>query len=174
MIIGLTGVAGSGKDTVGKILCEDYGFTRFAFADALREVLLETDPYLATGFRLSSVLNRNNGDWDTVKWRWPEVRRLLQTLGVAIRSLDPGFWVRRLDPTLAPNIVVTDVRFPNEVRRVEELGGVVYRVIGRGGLTSASPHVSETAIETSLRVIDNSGTLDDLKGVVELMMKEGK
>ena len=44
MIIGLTGYAQSGKDTVAKILVENYGFTRIAFADKIREFLYETNP----------------------------------------------------------------------------------------------------------------------------------
>ncbi len=44
MIIGLTGYAQSGKDTVANILVERYGFTRVAFADKIREFLYETNP----------------------------------------------------------------------------------------------------------------------------------
>jgi cytidylate kinase len=44
MIIGLTGYAQSGKDTVAKILVENYGYTRVAFADKIREFLYETNP----------------------------------------------------------------------------------------------------------------------------------
>ena len=49
MIIGLTGYAQSGKDTVAKILIEQYGFTRVAFADKIRELLYEMDPPVPTG-----------------------------------------------------------------------------------------------------------------------------
>jgi hypothetical protein len=46
IIIGLSGYAQSGKDTVGQLLVEKHGFTRFAFADYLREVCCAFDPII--------------------------------------------------------------------------------------------------------------------------------
>lgn len=43
-IIGLSGYARSGKDEAAKILVEEYGFTRVAFADKLRDVLYALNP----------------------------------------------------------------------------------------------------------------------------------
>lgn len=40
-IIGLTGPAGSGKDTVADLLCAHHGYTKMAFADALRAEVCE-------------------------------------------------------------------------------------------------------------------------------------
>lgn len=41
-VVGLTGVARSGKDTVGRMLVERYGFTRVAFADGLKSMAAAT------------------------------------------------------------------------------------------------------------------------------------
>mgnify|MGYP006283771541 FL=1 len=41
MIIGLTGYAQSGKDTVASLLVEHYGYERVAFADKIRSFLYE-------------------------------------------------------------------------------------------------------------------------------------
>ena len=49
MIIGLTGYARSGKDTVAKILVDNYGYKRIAFADKIRELLVEINPILENG-----------------------------------------------------------------------------------------------------------------------------
>ena len=38
-VIGLTGYAQSGKDTVASILVEKYGYRRIAFADKIRDFL---------------------------------------------------------------------------------------------------------------------------------------
>ena len=54
----------------------------------------------------------------------------------------------------------TDVRFPHEVRWIEGLGGVVFRLTGRGGLTGiAREHPSERALDgyPFKYFIDNSG-----------------
>lgn len=48
------------------------------------------------------------------------------------------------------NFVIPDVRFPNEVAFVQEMGGIVIRLTGRGGLTAGtSAHISETALDGS-------------------------
>lgn len=43
MIIGFTGLAGSGKDSVAKYLSEKYGFTMFVFSDILVEEAKKND-----------------------------------------------------------------------------------------------------------------------------------
>ena len=84
MIIGLTGYARSGKDSVAKVLVDHYGFIRLAFADPIRDLLLEVNPILDKGNRLSSLVDEYG--WDIAKAQ-PEVRRLLQTLGVGARKV---------------------------------------------------------------------------------------
>jgi dephospho-CoA kinase len=46
LIIGLSGYAQSGKDTVAELLCLNYGFKRIAFADAIREGVVRLNPML--------------------------------------------------------------------------------------------------------------------------------
>lgn len=69
-----------------------------------------------------------------------------------------------------PNWIITDVRFPNEVKAVEDKGGIVVR-IDRYDLiyTTADNHPSETSLDnhTFDIVITNSGSLDDLVGAVK-------
>jgi hypothetical protein len=38
MIVGISGLAGSGKDTAGDFLCRDYGFVKVSFADVLKRI----------------------------------------------------------------------------------------------------------------------------------------
>ena len=60
MIIGLTGYAQSGKDTLANILVENYGYTRVAFADKIREFLYEVNPMVGcspSGYLQDLVLN---------------------------------------------------------------------------------------------------------------------
>jgi hypothetical protein len=178
-LIGLMGQKRSGKDTVAGFLTADHGFVRLAFADALRDALLKVDPYVGRGdLRVSDLIGAVG--WEGVKGSpaGPEVRRLLQEFGVAVRAVREDAWVavvmrdaatiREGGPgTPSPvgrSVVVTDVRFPDEAAAIRAAGGVIVEV-RRPGLPDDDGHVSEHAwrgIEPRF-VIENSGTLDDLR-----------
>ena len=94
MIIGLSGYAGSGKDTVASVLIEQHGFTRLAFADPIREFLLLINPILSDGHRVNETVTMIG--WDNAKSK-PEVRRLLQDIGVGCRQMfGEDFWIKQL------------------------------------------------------------------------------
>ncbi len=151
MIIGLSGKARSGKDTVGGILVRNHGFTKFSFADALREMALEINPRVFGETHLVSLIAE--GGWEKAK-EYPEVRRLLQQIGVSVRRLDEDFWMRIVSEKLATveNAVITDVRFLNEYWMVVMGGGEVWRVErpGAGLEGSAALHSSETELDDQL------------------------
>ena len=44
MIIGLSGYAQVGKDTVAQILVEEYGYSRIGFADIIRNACYRLNP----------------------------------------------------------------------------------------------------------------------------------
>lgn len=152
-IVGLTGHAGSGKDTAGRFLVEDYGFTRFAFADALKAAALAINPYIFDNERLLDLVTAQG--FDFAKRAHPEVRRFLQELGVSMRRIDPDIWLRPLEALAAKTddpIVVTDVRFDNEAELVAGLGGTLIRLT-RPGYTLAGDtgaHISEAGISDDL------------------------
>src|SRR5581483_2011292 len=81
-LLGLMGYAQAGKDTVAKLLVEEFGFTRIAFADALREALYALNPLIpfeGDHVRLRWLIDASG--WEEAKVRHPEVRELLQRLG---------------------------------------------------------------------------------------------
>jgi hypothetical protein len=131
-IIGLTGLARHGKDTVARVLCREKDYTRVALADGVRSMALAIDPLLYGDIRLSSVI-RVTG-WDKAKSTIPEVRRLLQVIGTeGVRDhIGPDSWVqagkRNIDKVEGP-VVITDVRFPNEAEAVKSWGGIMVRVV---------------------------------------------
>lgn len=175
-IIGLAGYARSGKDTVAGML-KRRGYTRFAFADALKAVALAADPLVETttpggsalivATPLTLVVSKLG--WERAK-KHPDVRRFLQDLGVAVRThVHEGVWVdtvmRQVDGHDG-GAVITDVRFPNEVDAILEQGGTVYRVT-RPSVEPVNSHVSETALgDVELPTIANVGTLSQLERVV--------
>ena len=172
MIIRLTGYARSGKDTVAKVLIENYGFTRIAFADPIRELLLKMNPILEDGHRLNEVVVQFG--WEIAKSR-TEVRRLLQTLGVGARNIfGDNHWIveafKNIDPT--KNYVVTDVRFSNEADWVKDIyNGQIWR-IKRPGVDAINTHVSESEMDSykADQIFHNSGSIEDLEAMIKVRM----
>ena len=190
-IIALSGFARAGKDTVGNILVEEYGFKRVAFADKLREMLYQLNPVVGCEeiksdmtwmepLLLQQVVDEYG--WDGYKetiWG-PEIRRLLQRLGTEAgrQTLWDSIWIDAALTGHDPDarLVVTDARFINEFDAVISRGGYVWRV-DREGVGPANNHASETEAicydKFSLH-IQNNGTLEDLRSVVKKEYESGR
>ena len=168
ILIGLTGPPGCGKDTAADHLVKDHGFVRLAFADPIRQVALAIDPYVHF-FRLSEIVDLYG--WDKAK-RQPEVRRLLQTIGTeAGRDVHGAdVWVDKTFAAikqLGPDqpVVLTDVRFDNEARRLRTFGGRLVRVRRKTDNEDAvMAHQSETESATlhSDHYLPNDGSVTEL------------
>lgn len=139
MIIGLLGFAGSGKGTVGEILIEDYGYHQLAFADSLKDavsVIFDWDRKLLEGDTEVSRAFREKPDdfWSARFGREITPRIILQQVGTeAMRDvIDDGIWIHSLERKISQmkdaNVVITDVRFPNEIDLIRKLGGKIIRV----------------------------------------------
>lgn len=172
-LIGLTGYAGAGKDAVATHLTERCGFTRVAFADALRSSLYALNPIIGPT-RLQEHVDAVG--WDAAKAH-PEVRALLQRLGTEAgrNVLGTDIWVdaamRYAD--LWEHCVISDCRFPNEAAAVIIRKGHLVRVV-RPGVEAVNGHISEHALDAfpAAVTIHNDGTLGDLGVKVELAMEE--
>lgn len=144
IVIGLTGYARAGKDTVADILVRDYGFEKRSFAGPLKKMLRTLDPFMTADWDYTPGYSCSEGccaneSVETIPVRLSELqgyteddlkesfggeyRRLLQVLGTdCIRAIDPDFWVRAAHVELLEaqmgnpdaRIVFTDCRFPNE------------------------------------------------------------
>ena len=139
-IVGVTGRAQHGKDTIGKMLIA-HGYTRYAFADQLKALAAYINPIIPfTGgadmvtpwsLALADYLELVGG-WEPAKEN-PEVRRFLIALGLGVREyIGWDSWVmacaKAIDDDGAHDVVITDVRFPNEADWIHEQGGIVIRV----------------------------------------------
>jgi len=170
MIIGLSGYAQSGKDTVANYLVEHRGFERVAFADPIRKLLWEMNPMLADGFYLQGVINAYG--WDAAKTRFPEVRRLLQDLGKGARDvIDTEVWVTaalRQMGDINQDYVITDVRFQNEATTLRKIDAKIWRV-ERTGVEAVNSHVSEHDMDNWEfdAYIHNNSTIEDLEFAVK-------
>jgi hypothetical protein len=134
MILGICGVATSGKDTffhaAQNLLSTELNKTdcvRVAFADELK---YETDAFLTDNIGISSF-TKDPAEKELI-------RPFLVTYGTHIRrKLDQECWIKKLEKRIrrinkASNeqvlLCVTDVRFKNEVKWVQDQGGKVIHV----------------------------------------------
>lgn len=103
MRIGIAGAARHGKDTIGEVLRDEYGFTIKKFAEPLYEIL---DAVHCTGHGRSDLV----------------------ALGNTVRRLDPEFLVRAAKRAVvdADDVVFTDVRDVYEMRWIRRRGTLFF------------------------------------------------
>ena len=161
-LIGLSGYARSGKDEAAKVLVEEYGFKRIAFADKLRDFLYALDPIVDNellydhgdrvgvgGWRLRTVIDEYGWDGYKETKYGTEIRSLLQRLGTEAgrNTLWDSIWIDAAlhDLDEQGRYVVTDARFPNEADAITGRGGKLVRIT-RSGVGPAIQHASETSL----------------------------
>jgi hypothetical protein len=179
MLLGISGYAQAGKDTIADRLCEVHGFRRVAFADLLRRCAEALDPIVGVDPDGSPVTYREtleyNG-YEASKQLFPEFRGILQRLGTDVgrKLLSDNIWV---DATLASledgvDYVVTDARFTNEAEAILKEGGMMVRV-SRQGTGPINDHPSETALDHWKfdHIIENDGTIEELNDKVDRLIR---
>lgn len=176
-LIGLTGLAGSGKDTVRRMLEEDHEFVGLAFADPIRQMIggLLNWNGISTHWMHERALKEQPIDGLDVSYR-----ELAQRQGDLGRSIHPDFWLRSAGEFIVNQrrqgerqFVISDVRFVNEAQWVSDAGGEVWR-IDRPGIKPVRDHESERQVLQIVpdRVIDNSGSVEDLWCQVSALASE--
>lgn len=179
MLIGICGVAGSGKDAAADVLVSRYGYIRNKFADPLYEMVSAM-----TGYTVSQLQDRTLKE-KPIRWLDGKTpRELLQTLGTewGRGMVCSDVWIRSLQKRVERALedgrpsVITDVRFDNEARWIHTMGGEVWRVVRDvpGHLACRAHHSSEEGIEDGLidRTIVNDGTIEDLGARVSLSYRK--
>lgn len=127
MIIGVCGFIGSGKGTVGDRLVEKHGFKSMSFAKSLKDAvsvmfcwprdLLEGDTKESREWRETPDKWWSKKMGQTVTPRW-----VLQYVGTDVmrNHFADDIWIWNLEKQIhdfgSNNIVITDMRFPNELR----------------------------------------------------------
>ena len=182
MIIGLSGYARSGKDEAAKALVEEYGFTRIAFADKLRQVLYSLNPMVSAWRQWDSepglvhvrdVIDRYGWNGYKETMYGDEIRGLLQRLGTEAgrQTLWDSIWIDAAFAGTDPNgnYVITDVRFPNEAEAVRERNGSLWRIT-REGVGPANSHASEISLDDYphfQQYLTNNGTIEEYHAKVK-------
>ena len=137
-IIGVVGLIGSGKDTIASHLVEKYGYERYSWAMPLKDItstLFGWDRDMLEGTTPEQRVQRETKD----EW-WSEKlglknctpRLMLQLIGTEVmrNTLHQDIWVlagmKRIEGK--KNVVIPDTRFPNEIKAIREMGGVIWNV----------------------------------------------
>lgn len=198
-LIGLLGSIGSGKGTASDILVEQYDFKKDSFAASLKDgcaQFFDWPRHLLEGDTTESRDWREQCD----EW-WADKlgidnfspRLALQLVGTeALRkNFHEDIWLLTLENRIRKNpdqdVVIADVRFPNEVEMIRRVGGKLV-LIKRGApqdwmTTAKRANSGDSEAETIMRtkyshihesewawigtetdmVIDNCGTIEDLQ-----------
>jgi len=161
--IGLTGKAGSGKNTFAGLLASllvDRGYS------------VHVDAF-ACGVKATARLDHGwNGKKDEAG------RKLLQDVGMRCRKIEPLCWIRnlleRVTDSRADFAIITDVRFDNEAEIFSQSGNMLISIEGRGGLDGdAAAHESERGVnDCFIRFsVNNDSDLDCLKDQAESLIE---
>jgi hypothetical protein len=123
-IILLRGFSHSGKDFIGQILCDKYGYKRFAFADSLKKIVAKS-----FGCPLEQLHSQEGKlqvcETDILKRTY---RQILIDEALRLRNIDINTFVNHCcNEIIGPNpeetpekIVITDWRYPNEISILEQ------------------------------------------------------
>lgn len=183
-LVGISGHKFNGKDTIGDFLHSKYGYTKVSFAEPLKKICKE-------------LFNLNNeqlyGDLKEVSdpnWFNLQPRQLLQFIGTELfrdnmsklhSEFKKDFWIiclenkikklREINPQI--KIVITDVRFENEVELVKKLGGMVIKV-KRKLENITDIHASEIHIDNLYCDfnVENNGTKEELYDKVTKLFEQ--
>ena len=200
MIIGVCGFIGSGKDTIADYLTNFHGYRRESFANSLKDAVAQVfgwDRTMLEGRTKQAREWREQVDpWWSERLKMPNLtpRWILQYWGTEVcrRAFHDDIWIASLENKLRnskDDVVISDCRFPNEIKSIKNAGGIVIRVVrgaepdwyndaadmnagdrcmnymmGKTRMQLLGIHASETAwVGTKFdAVMDNNGTIDDL------------
>lgn len=208
MIIGVCGFIGSGKDTIADYLTNVHGFRRESFAHGIKDAIAHVfgwDRTMLEGRTTQAREWREQVDpWWAKRLDMPHLtpRWILQYWGTEVcrKAFHDDIWIASLENKLQnskEDIVISDCRFPSEIKSIKNSGGVVIHVkrgpdpewyqdaagmnagdrcvnsaIAKERIQRLGIHASETAwVGTEFdHVVTNDTTVDDLYVQVNTLM----
>lgn len=149
ILVGITGPAGSGKDTIADYLVQTHAFTKLSFASTLKAMMA------AAGMPEPADRADKERPVPGFDFTWREAAQKLGTEWG--RGLDQNIWtkltgcaIQQINLNLCgqARIVLSDVRFNNEAARIRRMGGKVLHLTGRAAdLGANASHASEAGVE---------------------------
>jgi rhodanese-related sulfurtransferase len=139
MIVGFVGFISAGKDTAADFLVNSHGFRRDSFANTLKDAVANVfgwDRTLLEGRTAEAREWREQVDeWWAQRLNMPKLtpRWVLQYWGTEVcrKGFHDDIWIASVENKMrktGDNIVISDVRFPNEIQSIHNAGGIVVRI----------------------------------------------
>lgn len=186
VLIGLMGIKGSGKTSVASYLIKKYGFIEKSFAECLKRACQEL--FLLTDNQVFGTQEEK----ETPDNRWFDCtpRKMLQFVGTDLlrnnlNKIMPGLgndvfihhfklWYEseyKKNPNIC--VVVSDIRFKNEIDFIQKIGGTVIK-INRPSVMTNDIHPSELELQyitTYNYQIDNIDSIEELYNKINLVIE---
>jgi hypothetical protein len=213
MIVGFVGFIGSGKDTAADYLVNFHGYRRDSFANTLKDAVANVfgwDRVLLEGRTAEAREWREQVDpWWAERLNMPNLtpRWVLQYWGTEVcrHGFHDDIWIASVENKIRKtkdNIVISDVRFPNEIKAIHNAGGIVVRIkrgddpewydasvsanagpngnatwsLSKAKLAQLKIHASETAwVGGDIdHIISNDTTIDDLFDQIKALLSNNQ
>ncbi len=189
MIISIIGKARSGKNTFAEILAEEIfnlvrkRYVLMAYAHELknrvqRDFDLSYEQLWGNEKEIPDKRYPKYKEGSNIFWT---PREIMQDYGELYRSVDYDFWVKELfrviDEKEYTNVIITDVRHPNEADPVINRGGLIIKITSNRDnkeQVHGENHISETAMDNYDKVdfhITNDGSIEDLRATAQQVVK---
>lgn len=190
-LYGVGGYLRSGKDAFADRLVSDHGFLKLNMSDPLVEATSRLNPWIRLDHDVLILTEEEDSHWayqakagTFVKWqallrsvgyveskKHEDVRDFLQKLGTEVGRdmFDVNVWVNIAAEKIRElradgnSVVITGVRFQNELDMIFDEGGTSVWITRPGTEPLAGGHRSENSLNPDMfeRVIHNDGTLED-------------
>lgn len=207
ILIGIGGLLRSGKDTVADHLVEHHGFVKMGMSEPLNDAMLTLNPWISLDHHVWDIPFEGgpvNIWWrrgQTVKYQalheWAgytkakeqkEVREFLQLLGTDVgrNMISDTVWVDIAQRNAVAHlkagrsVILTGMRFPNELTMIEKAGGATVWVdrsapdlITPGGSVAGTyAHASENSVRPQdfKHILLNHGSLEELYDLAEALI----
>lgn len=171
VLIGILGNKGNGKDTIADYIVHKYNFEKYAIAKPLKDICK-----ILFNFSNEQLYGDLKEEKDSY-WKITP-RHAMEFIGTdlirhqfdqLIPNLKNSFWLQHFklvyDNSLKnKNIVISDIRFQNEVDMIHQLNGIIIKVI-RPSVKQEFTHIAEEGIKkihTYDYFIENSSTIPKL------------
>lgn len=175
-IIGITGRARQGKDTVADYLVEKRGYIKYSLADPIKQIAK-----IVYGFSYDQLYGDAKDKEDERVGTTP--RKILQILGTEIFQEDMAYhidglkitdnvWVQAFKPEPGKKYVIPDIRFNHEYEYLKQFKGFKLWEVVRPGVNVECDHKSEEGVNKILdATIVNNGSIEDLwSKIIEILI----